>query len=51
MEEILLQLGQTIKEARRAADLTQEQLSERVDISNRFVMGIESIGVQGVQTR
>lgn len=44
MEQILLQLGQTIKEARQAADLMQELLSEKVDITSRFVMGIENEG-------
>lgn len=44
MEQILLQLGQTIKEARQAADLTQEMLSEKVGITSRFVMGIENEG-------
>lgn len=44
MEEILLQLGQTIKAARRAAGVTQEELAEKVDITSRFLMGIENEG-------
>lgn len=44
MEQILLQFGQTIKAARQAAGVTQEALAEKVDITSRFLMGIENEG-------
>ncbi|MEG0586250.1 MAG: helix-turn-helix transcriptional regulator, partial [Christensenellaceae bacterium] len=36
--------GKTIKAARQAAGVTQEELAEKVDITSRFLMGIENEG-------
>ena len=42
MENILKQLGQIIKKARQAAELTQEELAEHVGITARYIMAIEN---------
>ncbi len=42
MENILNDLGQTIKLARQAANLTQDGLAERIGITGRYVMALEN---------
>lgn len=42
MEELLKTFGQTIKAARQTAGLTQEELSEQVGITTRYIMAIEN---------
>ena len=42
MEDILENFGQMIKSARRAANLTQSELAERLGITVRYVMGLEN---------
>lgn len=44
MEPVLFHLGKTVKETRKAASLTQEELAQKVNITNRFLMGIENEG-------
>ncbi len=42
MEVILNNLGQTIKQARLAAELTQDKLSERIGVTGRYIMALEN---------
>ena len=42
MEELLNTFGQTIKDARQAANLTQEELAEQTGITTRYIMAIEN---------
>lgn len=42
MDELLNTFGQTIKTARQAAGLTQEELAEQVGITARYIMAIEN---------
>jgi len=42
VDDILKDLGQIIKKARQAAELTQDELAERVSITARYVMAIEN---------
>lgn len=42
MEVIVTHLGKTIKRARQSARLTQDELSERVGVSTRYIMGLEN---------
>lgn len=42
MEEVLNTFGQTIKDARHAAGLTQEGLAEQAGITARYIMAIEN---------
>lgn len=42
MNEILNTFGQTIKNARQAARLTQEDLAEQAGITTRYIMAIEN---------
>ncbi|MCO1601990.1 helix-turn-helix domain-containing protein [Desulfosporosinus nitroreducens] len=42
MENIIKQLGQTIKTARQAAGLTQDMLGERADVTGRYIMALEN---------
>lgn len=42
MENILNNLGQTIKSARQAANLTQDGLAERIGITGRYIMALEN---------
>ena len=42
MYEVKDTLGTTIKNARSALELTQEQLAERLNISSRYLMQLES---------
>lgn len=42
MEELLNTFGQTIKNARQAAGLTQEGLAEQAGITTRYIMAIEN---------
>ena len=35
-------LGKTIKQARTAAKLTQDQLSERIGVTGRYIMALEN---------
>jgi DNA-binding XRE family transcriptional regulator len=42
VEDILKDLGQTIKKARQAAELTQDGLAECVGITGRYIMAIEN---------
>ena len=42
MEVIINQLGRTIKQARIAAKLTQDELSERIGITGRYIMALEN---------
>lgn len=42
MDELLNIFGRTIKEARQAANLTQEELAEQVGITTRYIMAIEN---------
>lgn len=42
MEVILNNLGQTIKQARNAAKLTQDELSERIGVTGRYIMALEN---------
>lgn len=42
MDELLKTFGQTIKAARQAAGLTQEELAEQVGITTRYIMAIEN---------
>lgn len=42
MEVILNNLGQTLKQARTAAKLTQDELSERIGVTGRYIMALEN---------
>lgn len=42
MDELLNIFDRTIKEARQAANLTQEELAEQVGITTRYIMAIEN---------
>ena len=42
MEDILNNLGLTIKSARQAANLTQDGLAERIGITGRYIMALEN---------
>ena len=42
MDDLLNTFGQTIKTARQAAGLTQEELAEQVGITTRYIMAIEN---------
>ena len=42
MKAILSQFGQIIKQARIAARFTQNDLSERVGVSGRYIMALEN---------
>lgn len=42
MEELLNSFGQTIKDARQAANLTQDELAEQAGITTRYIMAIEN---------
>lgn len=42
MDELLKTFSQTIKAARQTAGLTQEELSEQVGITTRYIMAIEN---------
>lgn len=42
MEKIIDQLGQTIKRSRQAAELTQDELAERVGVTGRYIMALEN---------
>lgn len=42
MEVIINQLGQTLKQARIAAKLTQDELSERIGVTGRYIMALEN---------
>lgn len=42
MENIINNLGQTIKQARTMAKLTQDELSERVGVTGRYIMALEN---------
>lgn len=42
MEELLNKFGQTIKDARQAAGLTQESLAEQAGVTTRYIMAIEN---------
>lgn len=42
MEELLNTFGETIKDARQAANLTQEELAEQAGITTRYIMAIEN---------
>lgn len=42
MEVILNNLGQIIKQTRLSAGLTQDELSERIDVSARYIMALEN---------
>lgn len=46
-KEINIQIGERIKLARETAELTQEQLAERVDVSPQYVSDLER-GVVGI---
>ena len=46
-KEINIQIGEQIKVAREQAKLTQEQLSERVDVSPQYISDLER-GVVGI---
>ncbi|MFZ2539619.1 MAG: helix-turn-helix transcriptional regulator [Oscillospiraceae bacterium] len=42
MENILKQLGQTIKKARQATGFTQDELGERADVTGRYIMALKN---------
>lgn len=42
MEELLNTFGQTIKDARQTAGLTQEDLAEQTGVTTRYIMAIEN---------
>lgn len=42
MDDLLNTYGQTIKEARQAAGLTQEGLAEQTGVTTRYIMAIEN---------
>ena len=42
MDELLNTFGQTIKDARQAAGLTQEGLAEQAGVTTRYIMAIEN---------
>ncbi|WP_312943090.1 helix-turn-helix transcriptional regulator [Oscillibacter sp.] len=42
MEELLNLFGQTIKDARIAAGMTQDALAEQVGVTTRYIMAIEN---------
>lgn len=42
MDIILKRLGQTIKKYRLSANLAQDELSERVGITGRYIMALEN---------
>lgn len=46
-KEINIQIGEQIKQARERSKLTQEQFSERIDVSPQYVSDLER-GVVGV---
>ena len=45
-----LQLGNSIRERRRALGLTQEQLAEKVGVRQRTISDVESAGAARVDT-
>lgn len=42
MEELLNKFGQTIKNARQAIGLTQDDLAEQTGVTTRYIMAIEN---------
>ncbi|MGI6745811.1 MAG: helix-turn-helix domain-containing protein [Acutalibacteraceae bacterium] len=42
MEAILNKFGQTIKQARLSANLTQDWLAEQVGVTDRYIMALEN---------
>ena len=42
MENILKHLGSTIKKARLASKLTQDELAERIGVTSRYIMALEN---------
>ncbi|MGE5613836.1 MAG: helix-turn-helix domain-containing protein [Bacillota bacterium] len=42
MDDLLNIFGQTIKDARQAAGLTQEELAEQAGVTTRYIMAIEN---------
>lgn len=42
MEELLNIFGQTIKDARQSARLTQDDLAEQAGVTTRYIMAIEN---------
>ncbi|MCI2160337.1 MAG: helix-turn-helix domain-containing protein [Oscillospiraceae bacterium] len=42
MEELLNNYGQTIKDARLAAGMTQDALAEQIGVTTRYIMAIEN---------
>lgn len=46
MEDILISFGPTIKKARLGANLTQDELAERIGVTGRYVMALENEGKQ-----
>lgn len=46
MEDILINFGPTIKKARLGANLTQDELAERIGVTGRYVMALENEGKQ-----
>lgn len=42
MDEILNNFGQTIKDSRQVAGLTQDGLAEQVGVTTRYIMAIEN---------
>lgn len=42
MEELLNSFGQTIKDARIAAGMTQDALAEQTGVTPRYIMAIEN---------
>lgn len=46
-KQVNIEIGEHIRRAREAANLTQEQLAERIDVSVQFVSDLER-GVAGI---
>ena len=46
-KEINIQIGERVKSAREAANLTQEQLAERIEVSTQYVSDLER-GIVGI---
>ena len=44
---INIEIGERVKAAREQADITQEQLAERIDVSTQYVSDLER-GVVGI---
>ncbi|QNK40009.1 helix-turn-helix transcriptional regulator [Caproicibacter fermentans] len=42
MDELLNNYGQTIKDARLAAGMTQDALAEQIGVTTRYIMAIEN---------